>query len=144
MAKGLIQTGEARNVLLLTAETYSKFMHGDDRSTHSIFGDAAAATLVSDGDAAPNAIGPFSFGIDAKGRRTSFIPAGGMRKAITPGNLAPEDALYMNGPEIFTFTPKIVLASVKDVLARAGKSMDDVDLLIFHQANRYMLDHARR
>ena len=144
LAKGLIETGQARNVLLLTAETYSKFMHPDDRSTRSIFGDAAAATLISDVDAPPNAIGPFSFGTDGKGAKNLIVPAGGMRKAIAPGELTPEDALYMNGPEIFTFTLRIVPASVKEVLERAGKSMDDVDLFIFHQANRYMLDHLRK
>src|SRR5438309_11485134 len=58
-AEGLIATGQASNVLLLTAETYSKFIHPRDRSVRTIFGDAAAATLIRAVEADAPYIGPF-------------------------------------------------------------------------------------
>jgi 3-oxoacyl-[acyl-carrier-protein] synthase-3 len=156
LAKGLIETGQATRVLLLTAETYSKFLHPQDRSVRALFGDAAAATLVCGrADAPPGDlpwIGPFVFGTDGKGMDNLIVPTGGMRRpdrGRTPtvhdaGARPPfPDHLYMNGPEIFTFTLRAVPQAVKQLLARAGKTLDDVDLFVFHQANRYMLDHLR-
>jgi len=161
LAKGLIETGQANNVLLLTAETYSKFLHPHDRSVRTLFGDAAAATLIQKRTAAPAGglpwIGPFVFGTDGKGMENLIVPTGGMRRPgrelTTEGYLeASEDAsgrerfpdnLYMNGPEIFSFTLRAVPRAVKELLTRAQRTIDDVDLFVFHQANRYMLDHLR-
>jgi len=70
LAQGLVVSGQASNVLLLTAETYSKFLSPRDRSVRTIFGDAAAATLLTAEDS-PNAlIGPFAYGTDGSGGRT--------------------------------------------------------------------------
>jgi 3-oxoacyl-[acyl-carrier-protein] synthase-3 len=157
LAKGLIETRQASNVLLLTAETYSKFLHPRDRSVRTIFGDAAAATLIQGRSDAPAGgdcwIGPFVFGTDGKGGKNLIVPAGGLRRPIKTSTLAAhEDAgeaarspehLYMNGPEIFTFTLRTVPSAVKKLLARAEKTIDDVDLFVFHQANRFMLHHLR-
>jgi 3-oxoacyl-[acyl-carrier-protein] synthase-3 len=154
LAKGLIETGQAANVLLLTAETYSKFLHRHDRSVRALFGDAAAATLVQARADVPSGglpwIGPFVFGTDGKGCENLIVPAGGMRRPSgcpTPHPAGDKerfpDNLYMNGPEIFTFTLQTVPAAVKALLARAGRTMDDVDRFVFHQANRYMLEHLR-
>jgi len=162
LAKGLIETGQATNVLLLTAETYSKFMHPHDRSVRALFGDAAAATLVQGRrDVPPGGlpwIGPFVFGTDGKGGENLIEPTGGMRR---PGGCGPPagtdtppcqdvsgtarypNNLWMNGPEIFTFTLQVVPQAVKDLLVRAGRTLDDVDRFVFHQANRYMLEHLR-
>jgi 3-oxoacyl-[acyl-carrier-protein] synthase-3 len=156
LAKGLIETGQAANVLLLTAETYSKFMHRDDRSVRSLFGDAAAATLVQARPDAPAPglpwIGPFVFGTDGKGTENLIVPTGGMRKPAR-GQTAPgcengtgprfPDHLHMNGPEIFSFTLRAVPRAVGELLERAGRTIDEVDLFVFHQANRYMLEHLR-
>lgn len=148
LAKGLIETGQARNVLLITAETYSKFMHSDDRGVRSIFGDAAASTLVSAADGDEPGIGPFVFGTDGSGAPNLIVPAGGLRKRSTgewkPGSVVAEEALFMDGPEIFNFTLKIVPQSVKELLARSNKKLEDIDLFVFHQANKYMLDHLRK
>jgi 3-oxoacyl-[acyl-carrier-protein] synthase-3 len=148
LAKGLIETGQAGNVLLLTAETYSKFLHPEDRGVRAIFGDAAAATLVQARDDAPAGslpwIGPFVFGTDGKGMNNLIVAKGGMRQesaAVTTNGSA--DHLHMNGPEIFTFTLNAVPQAVKNLLERAGKGIDDIDLFVFHQANRFMLDHLR-
>lgn len=146
LAKGLIETGQAANVLLLTAETYSKFLHPEDRSVRPLFGDAAAATLVQARPEAPEDgmpwIGPFVFGTDGKGKDNLILPAGGARNTKTAQGLSP-DHLYMNGPEIFTFTLRAVPRAVETVLQRAEITLEDVDLFVFHQANRYMLEHLR-
>ena len=142
LAKGLVETGQAANVLLLTAETYSKFVRPDDRSTRPLFGDAAAATLVRGRrDAAGGGLpwlGPFVFGSDGKGAENLIVAGGGMRRpARSPGRL------HMNGPEIFTFALRAVPHAVRALLDRAERTIDDVDLFVFHQANRYMLEHLR-
>ena len=80
LAEGLIATGQARRVLLLTAETYSKFIHPRDRSVRTIFGDAAAATLLSAVDTEQPLLGPFLYGTDGKGSPNLIVPSGGMRR----------------------------------------------------------------
>lgn len=154
LANGLILSGQARRVLLITAETYSKFIHPSDKSVRTIFGDAAAATLVEaleDGDAC---IGPFYYGTDGSGAENLIVPTGGMRRPRTTetaivkeddqGNRRSQDNLYMNGPEIFNFTLRIVPPMVNGLLERASLTVADVDWFVFHQANQYMLEHLRK
>jgi 3-oxoacyl-[acyl-carrier-protein] synthase-3 len=153
LAKGLLETGQARNLLLVTAETYSKFIHPGDRSVRTIFGDAAAATLVRAAEGEGPAIGPFVYGTDGAGACNLIVPRGGLR---TPhpdpapaaedgdGNVRSEDNLYMSGPEIFSFTLRTIPKCVHDLLEVAGKRLEDIDLFVFHQANRFMLNHLRK
>jgi 3-oxoacyl-[acyl-carrier-protein] synthase-3 len=144
LAKGLIETGQASAVLLLTADTYSKYLRPDDRAVRPLFGDAAAATLVRGRrDSAPGGlpwIGPFVHGTDGKGADNLIVRAGGLREPTAAG--APPQ-LHMNGPEIFTFALTAVPTAVRSLLDRAERTMDDVDLFVFHQANAYMLEHLR-
>jgi 3-oxoacyl-[acyl-carrier-protein] synthase-3 len=142
LARGLIETGQARNVLLLTAETYSKFLAPEDKGVRTIFGDAAAATLVSavDDDPAP-ALGPFVYGTDGRGAEKLIVRTGGTRRRERTGDAG--DFLFMDGPEIFAFTIAAVPALVQQMLATAHLEVADVDLFVFHQANKYMLDHLR-
>lgn len=154
LAQGLVETGQASRLLLLTAETYSKFMHPRDKSVRTIFGDAAAATLVSAVDADEPAMGPYVYGTDGKGAQNLMVPTGGMRRRRTPesayetedeyGNIRSSDNLFMDGAEIFNFTLEVVPQSVARLLDRAGKRIDEIDLFVFHQANRYMLEHLRK
>jgi 3-oxoacyl-[acyl-carrier-protein] synthase III len=155
LSQGLISSGQATQVLLITAETYSKFIHPRDKSVRTIFGDAAAATLVSAvEDASPPFLGPFVYGTDGSGGENLMVPTGGMRRMRTAdtsviaeddsGNARSADNLYMNGAEIFNFTLTAVPDSVNKLLAKSGLSIGDVDFFVFHQANRYMLDHLRK
>lgn len=158
VAKGLIETGQARNVLLLTAETYSKFIHPRDKSVRTIFGDAAAATLIEGVDLdsfnSEDLIGPFVYGTDGRGAQNLIVPTGGMRQLNSAGlgeeeldeqgNLRSPCNLYMNGAEIFTFTLAEVPSCVEALLLRSGRKMEDIGLFVFHQANRYMLEHLRK
>jgi 3-oxoacyl-[acyl-carrier-protein] synthase-3 len=155
VAKGLIETGQSQNLLLLTCETYSKYMDPGDFSVRSIFGDGAAATLVqSRPDSAPDGdawIGPSVFGTDGEGEEKLIVRRGSIRRR--PPAPPPEtgdaarhdpDALFMDGPEIFSFTLTAVPDSVGRLLAKARLAMEDIDLFVFHQANQFMLEHLRK
>jgi len=152
LAAGLISTEQASSILLLTAETYSKFMNPRDRSVRTIFGDAAAASLIQRGDAA--SIGPFLYGTDGSGGRNLTVPAGGLRMPRTErsaiatedkqGNVRSLNELFMDGPEVFNFTLSAVPQSVNGILEKSGLALEEIDLFVFHQANKYMLDHLRK
>ena len=80
LSEGLIHSGQASSVLLLTAETYSKFIHPRDRSVRTIFGDGAAATLLSAVEVREALLGPFVYGSDGSGGPNLIVPAGGSRR----------------------------------------------------------------
>ncbi|MEO7082848.1 MAG: ketoacyl-ACP synthase III [Gemmatimonadaceae bacterium] len=153
LAKGLIESGQAHNVVLVTAETYSKFIHPKDKSVRTLFGDAAAATLISDAPGVGALVGPFAYGTDGSGAENLIVPTGGMRRAFEPnaelqsddsGNQRTINNLYMNGAEIFAFTLRAVPEVVNRVLAPGGLTTNDVDIFVMHQANAYMLAHLQR
>lgn len=149
IAKGLVTARIAANILLLTAETYSKFIHPADKSNRTIFGDGAAATLISVNGFAE--IGNFSLGTDGKGAEKLIVKTGGLRHPEKlndlhweEGNPLSSDHLYMDGTEIFNFTLDTVPTLVSDTLKKNGMNQEDVDLFVFHQANKYMLNFLRR
>ena len=154
LAKGLVESQIARNVLLITAETYSKHIHPKDRSVRTIFGDGAAASWITGVPTDEESIGPFVLGTNGAGADELIVPAGGFRNPIDEassletvdgaGNVRSRRNLYMNGAEIFTFTLKTVPSLVNSLLQRAGMDRDDVSYYIFHQANKYMLEELRR
>ena len=79
LAQGLIQTGQAKRVLLITAETYSKFIHPKDKSVRTLFGDAAAATLLAATADAAAEPARFVYGTDGRGAQNLIVPAGASR-----------------------------------------------------------------
>lgn len=150
VAKGLIASGIAKNVLLLTAETYQKYLHPSDKSNRSIFGDGAAACLISTEGIAE--IGEFSLGTDGSGAEHLIVQTGAARCRKPTGNVIEDgdghqrydDYLYMNGSAIFNFTLDAVPAMMKDVLKNNKMERDDVDFYLFHQANKFMLNTIRK
>lgn len=150
VAKGLICAGIARNVLLITAEAYTKHLHPRDKGNRTIFGDAATATLVATGGFAE--IGEFSLGSDGSGAESLIVRTGGMAHPQPLGDLEfdeggnprSSDFLYMDGAAIFNFTLRVVPPMVAETLEKNHLTKDDVSLFVFHQANRFMLDHLRR
>jgi len=145
LADGLIHSGAAKRVLLLTAETYSKYIHPTDRSLRTIFGDGAAATLV---DAAPEqSLSGFQFGTDGSGADTLLVTKGGNRPekdAIRPRHRQRwESALYMDGPSLINFTVAAVPQLVESILAAADLKSCEVDLFLLHQATLKMLSQLR-
>src|SRR5208337_5251183 len=115
-------------------------IHPEDRTVRLLFGDAAAATLVQAGQSPDAGIGPFVFGTDGAVAPNLIVRKGALRRIDSPDQ--PLD-LYMNGPEIFAFTLNTIPKTVHRLLAAAGKSLAEIDLFIFHQANAYMLEHLR-
>lgn len=150
MAKGLIVSGIAKNVLLLTAETYNKYLHQSDKSNRSIFGDGAAACLISTEGFAE--IGEFSLGTDGSGANNLIVKTGAARhKGATghfvedeEGHIWRDDYLYMNGGAIFNFTLEAVPAMMKQIAEKNSIEKDDIDYYVFHQANKFMLNTIRK
>lgn len=150
IAKGLIFGGIARNVLLLTAETYTKYIHPKDKGNRTIFGDGATATLVSTHGFAE--IGEFSLGTNGKGAESLIVKTGCSRHTDKVddlefdenGNLKSSDYLYMDGKAIFDFTSDAVPVMVDDCLKKNHLKLEDVDLVVFHQANKYMINYLRK
>lgn len=150
LAKGLIFANIAQNILLITSETYNKHIHPNDKGNRTIFGDAAAATLISTEGFAE--IGEFSLGTDGKGAENLIVKKGGLRqsqplndlKVDENGNPKSSDYLFMDGGEIFNFTSDAVPILVEKVLEINRLKMEDVNLFVFHQANKYMMNYLRK
>ena len=151
VAKGLIAAGLASHVLLLTAETYTKYLHPDDKSNRTIFGDGAAACLISK-ELGLAEIGDFVFGTDGSGADNLIVKTQGARfpertglsTEDDDGHVNREDFLYMNGSAIFNFTLEQVPPMMKQLLEKSGLGKDDIDYYVFHQANKYMLNTLRK
>ena len=151
LAKGLIASGQAKNVLFITSETYSKFIHPKDKSNKTIFGDAAAASLISS-EGGFATIQNFEYGTDGRGAENLIVKNGGLRnykkhsdgKMDDYGNFLSDDNLYMNGQEIFLFTLSAVPKLIKNTLEKNAVDKDQIDLFIFHQANKFMLDNLKK
>ena len=150
VAKGLIFGGIAKNILLLTAETYNKHIHPKDKGNRTIFGDGASASLIStDGFAK---IGEFVLGSDGSGYDRLIHKTGAMRhyKLMNDfhedenGTPLSSDHLFMDGKAIFDFTSDIVPPMIDETLKKNNLTSDDVDLYVFHQANKYMINYLRK
>ena len=142
LAKGLIESGQARSVLFLTGDTYSKLIDRKDRNVRVIFGDAGTATLVQATPSEQSALGPFVFGTDGSGAEHFMVRSGGFRQPLSKES--PPALIEMNGAEIFNFTLRVVPDCVSRLLERAGKTMEDIEMVVAHQANTFMLEHLRR
>ena len=151
VAKGLVLAGLASNVLLLTAETYTKYLHPDDKSNRTIFGDGAAACLISREPGIAE-IGEFVFGTDGSGAEDLIVKTTGARcpqfsglcSMDDDGHVNREDYLYMNGSAIFNFTLERVPLVVNELLMISELGKDEIDYFVFHQANKYMLSTLRK
>lgn len=150
LAKGLVASGIAKNVLLLTSETYSKHINPLDKGNKTIFGDAAAATLISTEGFAE--IKDFVMGTDGKGAENLIVKSGGMKNKLKMNEVnldengaeVHSDYLYMNGSKIFNFTQSNVPKLTTLSLEKNGLEQKDIDLFVFHQANKYMMDFLRK
>ena len=149
LAKALIDSGQAKNILFLTGDTYSKYINPKDNSVRALFGDAGSATLISD-TGFFELSGPFIYGTDGRGKNNLILNTRGAKKDYDPnspeivdfhGNSRTENDLYMNGPEIFSFTSIAVPKLVRDL---ESKTNNLVDFYVFHQANAYMLRHLQK
>jgi 3-oxoacyl-[acyl-carrier-protein] synthase III len=149
LAKGLVETGQANRVLFITADTFTRLVHPLDRSVRTIFGDGASATLIEAVEEDEVQIGPFVYGTDGSGAAHLIVPAGAMKEPRSPetaveiqgdhGSIRSRESLYMNGRRVLNFGVDTVPKVIDDLCAKAGKTKDDFDLFLLHQANEYML-----
>lgn len=147
LAKGMIESNGIKNVLLLTSSALTKKFHPGDKSSLFVFGDGAAATLISGRE--EKGIGSFVFGTDGKGKNKIIVKDGGARNPINDssaidvtdeyGNTTNPSTFYMNGTSVFVFALKTVPQMIKDLLAKENKTLEDIDLFIFHQANLFLI-----
>lgn len=156
LAKGLVESGQAENVLLLTADTMSKLLHPLDMRVKPIFGDSAAATLISGTYSRTEFMRNFRFGTNGADFRKIIVHYGGMRmkyadpevacREVTDkyGNVRSDAHLYMDGKSVLTFTAGVVPTMMDDILRSARLSMDDITNFIFHQANKFMLENVQK
>lgn len=152
LAASLIAGSGLKRVLLLVGDTISHIASDEDRSVALLFGDAGTASLIeADAEAPPM---HFSLGTDGRGVPHLIVPAGGFRQRAHEshkirleregGNLRADNELYMNGAEIFSFTLARVPQMIDVVMRSASASIEMVDAFVFHQANRFMLQHLAK
>jgi 3-oxoacyl-[acyl-carrier-protein] synthase-3 len=150
VAHSMLTAGLANRALVLTGDTMSHTVHPKDRAVVPLMGDAGSATLLGEASEGTGFLG-FELGTDGSGNRYLMIPAGGARQpwaaetAIestdAEGNVRTQQNLYMNGVAIFHFAISTVPRTVQSLLAKLALNMADIDLFLFHQANKYMIEY---
>ena len=154
LAKGLIESEQVQHVLLITAETYSKYINPEDHSVWPLFGDGATATLISGENCEISGINGLVYGTDGSGGHNLIVPGGGMKhrfgtyddtiKEDDYGNKRSISNLYMNGSAIMEFGLERVPETVDKVLAKVHLAKENIDYYVFHQANRFMLQYLQQ
>jgi 3-oxoacyl-[acyl-carrier-protein] synthase-3 len=149
IANAYIESGTYKNILLITSDTYSKLLNQYDKSVRTIFGDGATATLIVAHEGTSK-LSSFVQGTNGKGAKSLIVPNGGLRPGneFSPGadadvrNLTKSNFdLYMDGAAIFNFTLDVVSPTISRILNSEVIEEKDVDFFVFHQANKFMLDH---
>ena len=151
LAKGLIESNQAKNVLLITSEAYSRYINHGDKSVRSLFGDGATTTLISTSE--KETLSSFVFGTDGSGFENLIVPHGGSRNPISnesyieredkDGNIRSDKDIYMNGPQILVFTLRVVPTMMREILLKANCSIEDIDFFVLHQANKFLLSQLK-
>ena len=150
MTAQLLAGSDSKRALFLCGDVSSKSFHDDSNAASPLFGDAGSATALERDD---NAVSiPLVMGTDGSGGRHISVEMGGSRNNWLPylkkGGVTEKEValgdLHMNGPEVFTFTLRGVPRLIKDILEYAETSLDEVDYVVFHQANKFILEHLRK
>lgn len=131
----LSEAGLGRKGLLICSETYTKYIDKSDRTCRPLFSDGAAATLL--GQASSDSLGPFDMGTDGSGFLDLIVRSSGARRFDD----AQEPRLFMDGAKVFMFTMDMVPQSVTALLEKSQKTVDNIDLFIFHQASKMVVDN---
>ena len=156
LAKGLISSGQVKNIIFITSETYSKLIHPLDKSNRTIFGDGASATLITSEPIYSDfkaKIGCFAYGTDGAGHKHLIVKNSGIKRQNDElsdifdddGKFVSNDNfLFMNGREIFNFTSFKVPPLISKTLELNNLNIEETSHFIFHQANAYMLNFVRK
>lgn len=141
-ACALVEAGIGRNALIVGAEALSRLTDHSDRSTCILFGDAAAGAMIVAGedDSTTGFLG-FELGADGAGGPDLIVPAGGSRQPLEEAE--PGDAyIQMNGREVFRFATRVMVESITRLLNALEMGIQEVDVLVAHQANSRIIDNA--
>lgn len=149
MIQGFVAAGLARRILLVTAETYSKFINERDRSARVLFGDGAAATLVAASDSTRGII-DIDLATVARHYERFWVPAGGFRLPRSEatavettdeaGNVRSQNDIYMDGMGVWAFVNSTVPRQIRRLLERNAMTLEEIDLVLFHQGSKLVLD----
>lgn len=149
LAQSLIAGMGFKKGLVVTADKFSIYLSYKDFSVDTLFSDSAAAVLVEENPKLFE-IMSHDFGTDGNGAEHIVVPAGGCRLRISeetskfehikPGIERSKNYLYMNGRQVMKFADKTVPMSAEKVMKKTGVSLDDIDWVIMHQANKFMLE----
>ncbi len=143
VAKGMIQGGGSKNLLVVGAETISKIMNYEDRTTCILFGDGAGAAIITTSDT-PGILSS-CLGANGDGWKFLYMPAGGSRLPASEESLKNGDHfLQMEGKEVFKEAVKALQSSSLEAIRLADITTDDIDLLIPHQANYRIIEAVRK
>jgi 3-oxoacyl-[acyl-carrier-protein] synthase-3 len=139
----LIEAGMAKKILLICADTYTKYIKRDDRTCRPIFSDGASAILIGHAPKANAEIGPFIFGTDGAGEKNLIVANSAARKSDGTNGLG-HSFLHMDGAKVLMFTMSAVPKLVHQTLFEAGIKLEDINLFIFHQASKIVMENISR
>ena len=134
-AYGMLASGLSRRALVVGGDVLSKILDWEDRSTLVLFGDGAGAVVMEPVDRG-GFIG-FELGADGGGGEYLWYPGSGSRRFDDPDSF-----VKMNGREVFKFATRVMVSSANEILAECGKTVDDIDVYVPHQANKRIIDYA--
>jgi 3-oxoacyl-[acyl-carrier-protein] synthase-3 len=140
---GMVAGGLANKALIVGGDVLSKILDWSDRSTAVLFGDGAGAVVLE--RVADGGFLGFELGADGSGGPQLYLPAGGSRTPASAESV--EERLHfvqMNGREVFKFATRVLVSSAEAVLTECGRSIEDVDVYVPHQANVRIIEHARQ
>ena len=138
IADSILCANNYSNGLLVCVDTYSKYISSNDRTCRPLFSDAASATLIT--ASKKKTVGPFVLGTDGSGYKDLMVKNSGTIKNIdTERNL-----YFMNGSAVFMFTMRVVPKAVNDLLIKEKCNTEDIDLFVFHQASKLVIDNLKR
>lgn len=144
MATQAIRSGSIQNALVIGAETLSRFVDWEDRNTCILFGDGAGAFVLQAGDE-PGGVLSAVMRSDGSGGDLLSLPAGGsFMPASTDTILKKQHTIHMNGREVFRFATRVIAQATREAVASAELKIDDVQLVIPHQANLRIIEAAMR
>ena len=148
IARGMINTRMAKHVILINADTYSKFINKNDRSTSLLFGDGAAVTLLSYSDI--DSVIDIALASEGASYKSFYIPAGGTRnpindtskveKADVVGNIRSNENIHMDGHSVWSFISKTVPSQINSIMKKNKLTFNQIDQIIFHQASKFTID----
>jgi len=140
---GMLAGGLAQKALIVGGDVLSRILDWSDRSTAVLFGDGAGAVVLE--KVSGGGFLGFELGADGSGGSQLYVPAGGSRSPATEETVAEGmHFVKMNGREVFKFATRVLVSSAEAVLAECGRSIEDVDVYVPHQANVRIIEHARQ